>query len=1316
MILRRWSCAVVVVGLAVLSALASAPPADPSAAKYTGELPDVMSKAAPGELIPVSIVLRDQLTGPALAAKAATSRDPETRRKAVLGALEEHAVRTQAGLRAVLQSAATAGRAQRVRPLWIGNVVGADLPVDLIRTVAARPEVDHVNWNPKRDVFLGPKSCLELPDVLAALAPAATSSTEATNECGVSLIQAPRVWNELGNRGEGALIAMIDTGVCYTHPDINHQVWVNPGEDINHNGVVMDNADKNGVDDDGNGFVDDLIGWNFDLGNNDPNDENGHGSHTAGTVAGDGTSGVATGVAPGAKVMIIRVGVSFADEVDVWNAMQYAANNHAGAISMSLGWPHGQNPDRHQWRVNSENTIAAGTAMVIAAGNEGQGAEPDNVRTPGDVPAVITIGAVDCSDVIAGFSSRGPVSWTGIAPWNDWPYPPGLVKPDVSGPGVDTESSNFCSGYTFMSGTSMATPHVAGAVALMLAANPGLDNATIKQILQDTSVDLGAPGKDNEYGQGRIDAFAAVNNVATSDGKVSITETTVSCAGTMHLGVNDKDLRGNGTVTINVKSLTEPAGETATLTEIGTSGVFRGTINTATGPAAADGVVQVAAGDTVTATYIDANDGAGHTNVPKTDTATVDCTPPQISNVRSTDVGLTQATIRWQTNESSDSVVDYGPSIPPGHTSSSPTLTNDHAVTLTGLPSCTIHFYRVSSADAAGNRAVNDASGQYYYFETLGDFGDGPQSCHAGKVVIDAPVYNCSQTLAFHVSDTDLNVNPNAPDTATVLITSTTEPGGEWVTATETGPNTNRFNGTIVIQAGAPAADGRIEVAHGDTVTATYFDVNDGVGHTALSWATAALDCRGPQVSNLQVHTITDARATVHFTTQEIGDTVVEWGTTPALGRTTSSASLTTSHDVLLNQFTTCADVYFRIRTTDQYGNLTIDDNHGAPFVFHTGLIPGLYFKDSFENGSTNWTLGGEWEIGPPQGKGGSGGGTPDPLAAFNNLNVLGHDLTGRGTYAGDYEPGTTQSARSKALAASTWTNTKLVFYRQLNAAAGDESSIWIYNPTGLSVFTSSSGVADPDFAYQSIDVHQLVDGKANVQIEFRQKANAATQQSGWNIDELIFKDGSKPDWDACRNCSGAPSFPGATSALDNNACAASGVTVSWDAAPSWGSGATGTYAVYRGTAPGFPADAAHLVASGVAGLSYNDASAPAGTLYYLVRAESNETCGAGPANHGVVDGNTNYVPVVESTSVPAPGAIGTLGVAMVAKTHDRLTWNAPANAARYAIYRSLTASSGFTQSATTAGLFWDDTGAAATHDNYFYAVRAVNACGVETP
>ncbi|MBD3867539.1 MAG: S8 family serine peptidase [Acidobacteria bacterium] len=466
-------------------------------------LGDVLERSGPDELIPVSIVLREQAGGEQLRLVGA-GLDRAARRQAVIGRLKAIAAGTQGPL---VQALRGDSRVQNIRPLWIGNLVGVEATPELIRRIAARPEVAWVNHNPKVDV------ALLRPDNLAPDMERPEGGTPAEIECGTDLMGAPRVWNELGITGRGAVIAVVDSGVCYTHPDIINQIWVNPGEDLDGDGAVFDLDDANGVDDDANGYVDDFIGWDFDQNDNDPDDENSHGSHVAGTVAGDGTSGTEAGVAPDAAIMVVRVGLQFSDEVSVWAGMQYAAENGADSISMSLGWPHNQNPDRATWRQNSENTIEAGTAMVVAAGNEGQGSEPDNIRTPSDVPRIITVAATDCSDNIASFSSRGPVTWQDVPQYGDWPYPPGLVKPDVAGPGVSTRSHAFCSGYSSKSGTSMATPHVAGAVALMMEANPGLAHDEIKQVLMDTSIDLGAVGKDNHYGQGRVDAFAAVDAV-----------------------------------------------------------------------------------------------------------------------------------------------------------------------------------------------------------------------------------------------------------------------------------------------------------------------------------------------------------------------------------------------------------------------------------------------------------------------------------------------------------------------------------------------------------------------------------------------------------------------------------------------------------------------------------------------------------------------------------------------------------------------------------------------------------------------------------
>ena len=214
-------------------------------------------------------------------------------------------------------------------------------------------------------------------------------------------------------------------------------------------------------------------------------------------------------MAPDAALMILKI--SFFQESEVWSAMQYAVENGAHVINGSLGWFQSVG-DRAMWRMVSENTIAAGLVLVFSAGNSAQFLDPPfAVGTPGDVPDVITVGATSCSDVIAIFSSPGPVSWEDVPPYFDWPFPPGKTKPSVSAPGLNTESTSAdCAGYNFNSGTSMAAPHVSGSVALLLEADPALDHLAVKDLLMRTALDLGDPGLDNTYGAGRVDAFAAV--------------------------------------------------------------------------------------------------------------------------------------------------------------------------------------------------------------------------------------------------------------------------------------------------------------------------------------------------------------------------------------------------------------------------------------------------------------------------------------------------------------------------------------------------------------------------------------------------------------------------------------------------------------------------------------------------------------------------------------------------------------------------------------------------------------------------------------
>ncbi|MBV21875.1 MAG: hypothetical protein CMJ61_06945 [Planctomycetaceae bacterium] len=462
-------------------------PGQVPADRLRGDLSVALDALGAQDLLPVTIVMKEQVP-PADLLKLRTSLPKQQRRQAVVERLRELANRTQADLLALLEQGAQSGQVQSISPLWIHNVVNADVTRTVALDIAARDDVLYVH----RDVHLPAE------ELLLTL-PATPSVGSGNPTCGLTLIQAPSVWQQYGITGAGVVVGVIDTGVGRGHTDISKRLWRNPLE-----------IPGNGIDDENNGFADDVQGWDFSNGNGNVRDGQGHGSHVAGTVAGDGTGGTACGVAPGTRIMVLKSDLDFGAEGEVWSMMQYGVANGADILTASLGWPHKNNPDRATWRAVCENTIAAGVVVIYAGGNEGKGNAPDNIRTPGDVPDVITVGAVTCGDEITNFSSRGPVTWQNVPPYNDHPYPPGLKKPDVAAPGNNTISHQKVSGYTQMSGTSMATPHVAGVAALILQADPSLDHFGVQNHLYTTAVDLGTKKKDNRYGWGRVDALAAV--------------------------------------------------------------------------------------------------------------------------------------------------------------------------------------------------------------------------------------------------------------------------------------------------------------------------------------------------------------------------------------------------------------------------------------------------------------------------------------------------------------------------------------------------------------------------------------------------------------------------------------------------------------------------------------------------------------------------------------------------------------------------------------------------------------------------------------
>ena len=267
-------------------------------------------------------------------------------------------------------------------------------------------------------------------------------------------IDAPEAW-ELTTGSPVTTVAVVDTGVDESHPDLAPQGWANPGE-------TGAGRETNGIDDDQNGYVDDTQGWDWVAQDSDPDDEHGHGTHVAGTVAARGNDGQGvTGVSWQSRLMALRV----LDEdgegtvADVVDAYSYAAANGAPIVNASLGSSGFSFTEYDMLR------SLPGTLFVVAAGNDGESNEV-NPHYPCSyaLPNVVCVAASNNRDGLAGFSNYGATSV------------------DLAAPGRSTFST-WPGGYTYASGTSMATPHVSGVAALVHSRLPGASVATMRNAL-----------------------------------------------------------------------------------------------------------------------------------------------------------------------------------------------------------------------------------------------------------------------------------------------------------------------------------------------------------------------------------------------------------------------------------------------------------------------------------------------------------------------------------------------------------------------------------------------------------------------------------------------------------------------------------------------------------------------------------------------------------------------------------------------------------------------------------------------------------------
>ena len=279
----------------------------------------------------------------------------------------------------------------------------------------------------------------------------------ARRDWGVNDVRGPEAWS-VGYAGAGITVAVIDSGVQINHPDLVDSIWTNSDE------ILGD-----GIDNDGNGYIDDRYGWDFIGNDNNPDDGNRHGTHVAGIIAAANNGSGATGVAHAATIMPIRVlgddgsGSSRA----VARGIRYAVDNGADVINLSLGGASGS-VIYSALRYARANDVF----IVAASGNESSGTPGYPARYSDRLNNVLSVGAYDRSRRAASFSNAVGDS----------------RAVQVDAPGVSVYSTVPSNRYAYLSGTSMATPYVAGVAALTLSANPNLTSSQLREVLTQSAI------------------------------------------------------------------------------------------------------------------------------------------------------------------------------------------------------------------------------------------------------------------------------------------------------------------------------------------------------------------------------------------------------------------------------------------------------------------------------------------------------------------------------------------------------------------------------------------------------------------------------------------------------------------------------------------------------------------------------------------------------------------------------------------------------------------------------------------------------------
>ena len=431
---------------------------DPSA-KIAPEVQAQLANSQPGQMVTVIVTLKDQYRPDNIL------QNLPNRQQVVIQALQALARTSQQAISSVLETNRAQGRVARVIPFWVFNGLSVTANTDVIQALAARGDVLSITQDSTDIVPVG---------TMSLAAPAGN----------ISAINAPTLWN-MGDYGQGVVVAIMDTGVDLSHPELSAR-W------------------RGGSD-----------SW-YDPYNQHPTtptDLNGHGTWTMGVmVAADG-SGTTIGVAPQAQWVAVKIfnDSGSATATGIHLGFQWLLDpdgNPATADAPQVvnnSWAYGSPGCNLEFQNDLKSLRLVGILPVFAAGNYGPNSSTS--VSPANYPEALAVGAVDNSGALQTYSSRGPSACGESS----------SIYPELVAPGANITTTDLYGLYTQTSGTSMAAPHVSGVLALLISAFPELSTESQVAALMNTAVDLGSSGPDNDFGYGLLDALAAYNWLAAGN-------------------------------------------------------------------------------------------------------------------------------------------------------------------------------------------------------------------------------------------------------------------------------------------------------------------------------------------------------------------------------------------------------------------------------------------------------------------------------------------------------------------------------------------------------------------------------------------------------------------------------------------------------------------------------------------------------------------------------------------------------------------------------------------------------------------------------